>query len=84
MIGWFPSDLNDTGEQHAFRLEMGKDLGSGYIINCPEGFRALCGKIAKVLKDYGETEAEIQAALDVPKCEVCETLLGERGRPLDS
>lgn len=83
MVGWLPSDLDATGEQHAFRLDMGAELGSGYIMNCDSGFMALCGKVASKLENYPETEEGVRHYFATTlKCETCETLLGERGRPL--
>jgi len=83
MTGWLPSDLDSTGEQHAFRLDFGPEIGSGYVMNCETGFRTLCGKVAAKLMNYPETEDGIRCYMEtVLKCEACETLLGELGRPL--
>lgn len=83
MTGWLPSDLDASGEQHAFRLDMGPELGAGYIMNCGDGFQTLCGKVAKKITDYPDTEEGIHCYMKtILKCETCETLLGERGRPL--
>jgi hypothetical protein len=76
--GWSASDLDEAGECHAFQLRLHVwGPGPALLRNCPEGFRTICGKVSKSMRTLYAGTLALKEYFELPKCEVCQTLLGE-------
>jgi len=67
LVCWPYSDLPD--ERHAFRVDL---TACKYSENCAEGFRTLCGLVAKEILAISRDDPRHKIERSKPICELCE------------